>query len=207
MSKLAAIKKKIAELEAEAERITRHEMSGAIAKVKEIMADFGLTIEHIQSAVNGRVRKAAKQVQAKRAGRGVAKYVYPKSGKTWSGFGRAPAWIAGAKNRDAFLVGESAIKRPVAGTEAPVAKKKAATRKSAARKVTKSAAKKAVAVAKKADPKSKAPAAAKKPAAKKPAAKKAASKVAAKKSAKKRAAPVSAAAAPTTAERTVTSAA
>ena len=109
MSKLAAIKKQIAALEAEAERIAKQEMSGAIAKVKEIMSTFGLTIEHLQATVKGKKASAAKKVKAERAGGGIAKYADPKTGKTWSGFGRAPAWIADAKIRDAFLVGKSDV--------------------------------------------------------------------------------------------------
>ncbi|HDR9496364.1 H-NS family nucleoid-associated regulatory protein [Burkholderia stabilis] len=33
-----------------------------------------------------------------------SKYRAPKTGATWSGRGRAPQWIAGAKNRDRFLI-------------------------------------------------------------------------------------------------------
>jgi DNA-binding protein H-NS len=104
MSKLTALKKQIAALEARAERIAKEEMSSAIAKVKGIMAGFNLTIEHLTQAVGG--KRAAKKTKAKAAS--VAKYADPKIGKRWSGFGRAPGWIAGAKNRDAFLVGKGA---------------------------------------------------------------------------------------------------
>jgi DNA-binding protein H-NS len=196
MSKLTAIKKQIAALEAEAERITKQEMSAAIDKVKEIMATFGLTIEHLQATVAGKTVNAAKKVKFKRAGGGVAKYADPKTGKTWSGFGRAPAWIAGAKNRDAFLADKSGVQAPAAVVKAPAAKKKSTVKAAATKKVAKPAAKKAVAVAKKAARKAAAPTAAKK----KPSAKKAAPKAAAKKSAKKRAMPNSAAAASTAAE-------
>jgi len=65
MSKLIAIRKQIAALEAEAERIAKQEMSEAIAKVKEIMSTFGLTIEHLQSAVAAKTRKVAKKVKAR----------------------------------------------------------------------------------------------------------------------------------------------
>ena len=191
MSKLSAIKKQIAALEAQAERIAKQEMSGAITKVKEIMSTFGLTIEHLQSAVVGKTRKVAKQVKSKRAGGGVAKYADPKTGKTWSGFGRAPAWIAGAKSRGAFLVDKSGIKAPEAVVEAPAVKKKATAKAASTKKAAKPAAKKAVVVAKKAARKAAAPAAAKN----KPSAKKTAPKAAAKKPAKKKAAPTSAAAA------------
>jgi hypothetical protein len=39
MSKLTALKKQIAALEAQAERIAKEEMGSAIAKVKDIMAE------------------------------------------------------------------------------------------------------------------------------------------------------------------------
>src|SRR5476649_2009587 len=147
MSKLTALKKKIATLQAQAERIAKTEASSAIAKVKQIMAEFNLTIEHLTQTVTG--KRAAKKTKAKKAS--VAKYVDPKTGKTWSGFGRAPSWIAGAKDRDAFLVGkiaaaESAVKAPAAAKKAPA---KAAKAVKVAKKTAKSAAKKAVAPAKK----------------------------------------------------------
>ncbi len=176
MSKLAAIKKQIAALEAEAERITKQEMSGAIAKVKEIMSTFGLTIEHLQAAAAGKGRAAAKTVKLKRAGGGVAKYADPKTGKTWSGFGRAPAWIAGAKSRDAFLVGKSGIKAPEAAAKASAGRKKSAAKKASARKT---AAKRAVGAAKKAIPKAAPAAAKKKPSIKRASPKKPAKKMAA----------------------------
>ena len=184
MSKLAAIKKQIAALEAQAERIARQEMAGAIAKVKEIMSTFGLTVEHLQSTAAGKTRNVAKKMKPKRTSGGVAKYADPKTGKTWSGVGRAPAWIAGARNRDAFLIDKSGVQAPEAAVKAPVAKKK-----SAAKKGSKPMAKKAAAAAKKAAPKTAAPLAGKK----KPSAKKTAPKAAAKKAAKKRATPVGAA--------------
>lgn len=148
MSKLTALKKQIAALEAQAERIAKEEMSSAIAKVKNIMAEFNLTIEHLTQTVGG--KRAAKKAKAKTAS--VAKYADPKTGKTWSGFGRAPGWIAGAKNRDVFLVGKgaaagSAVKAPVVAKKAAP---KAAKAVKAARKTAKSPAKKAVAVVKEA---------------------------------------------------------
>jgi DNA-binding protein H-NS len=189
MSKLTALKKQIAALEAQAERIAKEEMASAIAKVKNIMAEFNLTIEHLTQTVAG--KRAAKKAKAKSAS--VAKYADPKTGKTWSGFGRAPGWIAGAKNRDAFLVAKSsaagsAAKAPAAAKKAPA---KAAKAVKVAKKTTKSAAKKAVAPAKKAAKAKTAPVAAKK----KPAPKKAAAK---KSAASKRAAaaPVEPAATP-----------
>jgi DNA-binding protein H-NS len=181
MSKLAAIKKQIAALEAQAERLAKQEMSGAIAKVKEIMTTFGLTVEHLQSTATTKKRGASKATRGKRPGGGAAKYADPTTGKTWSGFGRAPAWIADAKNRDAFLIDKG-------GAMAPAAKKRSSTKNGSVKRVAKAAAKSVVAVAKKAKSKA-APVTAKK----KPIVKSAATK----KSAKKRATSVGSAGAAT----------
>ena len=146
MSKLSAIHKQIAALQAEAERITKQEMSAAIVKVKGLMSDFGLTIEHLtQSVVDKAAAKkmrSAKATKAKTAS--VAKYADPKTGKTWSGFGRAPGWIADAKNRDEFLVGAVKAAKPAAvkkaSTKAVAPAKKSVKAKAAAKPVTKKAA-------------------------------------------------------------------
>ncbi len=154
MATLAAMKRQIAKLEAEVARKTREEMSGAIAKIREIMTTFGLTVEHLTSSGHAGAKKAltkksaAKRVKGKRAGAGTPKYRDPKSGATWTGFGRAPGWIAAAKSRDAFL-----IDKPVseaAATAEPskvVATKKVA--KKAAVKATKAAKKVGAAASKK----------------------------------------------------------
>ena len=162
MSKLTALKKQIAALEAQAERIAKQEMSSAIAKIKDIMAEFDINIEHLTQAVGG--KRAGKKMKAKAKSASVAKYADPKTGKTWSGFGRAPGWIAGAKNRDVFLVGKSGA--PESSSKAPVAAKKASAKAAKAVKVTKKApkpaAKKAVVPAKKTSKAEAAPVAAKK---------------------------------------------
>ncbi len=195
MSQLTALKKQIAALEAKAELIAKAEMSSAIAKVKDIMAEFNLTIEHLTQAVGGKRAAKKTKTKAKAKTASVAKYADPKTGKTWSGFGRAPGWIAGAKNRDAFLVGASPAVDAVAKAPAAV-KKVAAKAAKVAKKTAKPAAKKVTAAVKKASNAEAAPVAAKK----KPAAKKATAKRAvAKKSAPKKAA--SKAAAPTQVEQ------
>ena len=179
MSKLTALKKQIAALEAQAERIAKEEMASAIAKVKDIMAEFNLTIEHLSQAVGG--KRAAKKAKPKAKTASVAKYADPKTGKTWSGFGRAPDWIADAKNREAFLVAKSAAANALA--KAPAASKKAAAKAAKAVKVAKKspkpAAKKSAALAKKTS-KAKAGSV---PAKKTPAAKKSAARKSAPKSA------------------------
>jgi DNA-binding protein H-NS len=149
MSKLAALKKQIAALEAQAERIAKEEMSSAIAKVKGIMAEFNLTIEHLTQTVASK-RAAAKPKAKTGKTASAAKYADPKTGKTWTGVGRAPGWIAGAKNRDVFLVGKSPAAAPSAQAPATAKKTTAKAAKSAkavkvAKKIAKPLAKKVVA--------------------------------------------------------------
>ncbi|MDR5736254.1 MULTISPECIES: H-NS family nucleoid-associated regulatory protein [Caballeronia] len=55
---------------------------------------------HEQSRVGRTPQKAQGTVQ----GRTTAKYRDPKTGATWSGMGRAPGWIANARNRDRFMI-------------------------------------------------------------------------------------------------------
>lgn len=148
MAKLTVneIKKQIASLEAKAARLAEEETKASIGKVRALMNQLGVTLEHLSSAVSQKASTAKKAIvgkktsSAKRASKGAPKYADPKTGRTWSGFGRAPGWIVGAKNRDALLVDKSGIKSPEARLKAPVAKNK-----SAAKKVAKPAAKKVVA--------------------------------------------------------------
>jgi DNA-binding protein H-NS len=200
MAKLTVteIKKQIAALEARASRLVEEETKASVSKVRALMNQLGVTLEHLSSAVSKKassVKKAVvgkKPATTKRAGKGAAKYADPKTGKTWSGFGRAPGWIAGEKNREVFLVDKSGVKSPEAAVKALTAKKKSVAKKASAKKVAKPAAKKAVALAKKVGPSVVAK--------KKPAAKKAAPKAVAKKAAKKKSAPRDAQASSATAE-------
>ncbi len=74
------------------------EISAAVTKVREIVAEYGLTM---QDVFPGRAGKsgAAKSGGAKVA----AKYRDPATGQTWTGRGKAPKWIEG-KDRAQFLI-------------------------------------------------------------------------------------------------------
>ena len=189
MATLAALKKKLANLEAQVEKVTKAEMGSAIAKVRKIMADFGLTVEHLAASVTSgkTVAKKSKSPKAatKTKGSKPAKYRDPATGATWTGMGRAPGWIVNAKNRDEFLIGSPAAAEGSAKAAAPAKKatKRAAPVKRAkvaavAKKATRKVGATAKRVAKAASPK---------PATKKVAAKKAASKKVAVKATRKRA--------------------
>jgi DNA-binding protein H-NS len=76
----------------------QNEISAAVAKVREIVAEYGLTA---QDVFPGRAGKsgAGKTGTAKVA----AKYRDPATGQTWTGRGKAPKWIEG-KDRAQFTI-------------------------------------------------------------------------------------------------------
>ncbi|MEM5340064.1 H-NS family nucleoid-associated regulatory protein [Paraburkholderia azotifigens] len=83
---------------------------------------------HAQAVVAAKKRaKAGNYVM----GPQTPKYRDPKSGATWSGRGRAPAWLSGAKDRSKFLIVDADASgsgsKAVSSTKATV--KQAATKK------------------------------------------------------------------------------
>ena len=71
------------------------ELETVIAQTRQIVVEYGLTAEDL-----GLATKTKKQ---RKVGGVAPKYQDPKSGSTWTGRGRAPAWIAG-KNYDRYLI-------------------------------------------------------------------------------------------------------
>lgn len=77
-----------------------HERGAAITAAKEILEAFGLMEEDVFGIEKaGKTRKASNA----KGGTVAAKYKDPQSGKTWSGRGKSPLWIAG-KNRESFAI-------------------------------------------------------------------------------------------------------
>lgn len=90
-------------LEAQLAEVRATEVAGVIEKIQSLMAEFGLSVEDIQGkrsrgrpAGSGAVKVAKEPLPPK--------YRDPKTGKTWSGRGRAPAWLG--KNPNRFLIAE-----------------------------------------------------------------------------------------------------
>lgn len=83
-------------LERQLEAARAKELEVAIQQVRQIVTEYGLTAEDVGLAPRRGRRKAKKSSVG-------PKYRDPKTGATWSGRGRAPAWIG--KNRDRFLTG------------------------------------------------------------------------------------------------------
>jgi DNA-binding protein H-NS len=90
--------KSVAELRAQLEQ-AQDELNAAIATesgtvladIREKISLYGFT----EKDVFGR-RRATGPVEAK--------YQNPETGETWSGRGRAPAWIKSARNGEKFLI-------------------------------------------------------------------------------------------------------
>lgn len=124
------IKMQIAVLEAKAARLAAEETRAAVGKVRALMNQLGVTLEHLSAAslregAKGRKPNASgKTGTGKRGGKGVPRYRDPETGATWTGFGRAPRWIAEAANRDAFLVSNGAGQAPESGSMAAASAKK-----------------------------------------------------------------------------------
>lgn len=116
----------ISRLQERAEQLRKAESKGVIGRIREAIQVYGLTAQDLgfgagagasaappkakgrpgpkpgmkpASRTSATAPKAPKAVTI-----GVAKYRDPKTGKTWTGRGKPPNWIAGAKNRDAFAI-------------------------------------------------------------------------------------------------------
>ncbi len=135
MATLSAIQKQIADLEKQAAAIQKSEVGAATAKIKELMGKYHLTASDLglPSAAGRKSTKlgTAKRKPVARKTAGIPKFRDPKTGQTWTGNGKAPGWIAGAKNRDKFLINAPAAAAQAAVTK-PAPKKRAAKKSVAA---------------------------------------------------------------------------
>ena len=109
MKTYQALKAEIIKLEQKAQALRRIEIAKVVRRLKQTIAEHGLTAADLGLArVTG--RKASRGKGTDRGSQratgtvGVPKFRNPKTGETWTGRGRPPMWIAGAKNRAAFLI-------------------------------------------------------------------------------------------------------
>ena len=83
-------------LEAQIEVARKAELADAIAKVKALISEHGLTAQDIFGGAK-RGRKAGTRAAV------APKYRDPATGATWTGRGKAPKWIDG-KDRAQFAI-------------------------------------------------------------------------------------------------------
>ncbi|TAM05675.1 MAG: H-NS histone family protein [Paraburkholderia sp.] len=101
MKTYESVQAQIAKLEKQAQALRAREENAVLEELRGKIAEYGFTEKDLfgrkRRAPNGTVKTTGKSTVA-------PKYQDPKTGATWSGRGRAPLWIASAKNRDRFLI-------------------------------------------------------------------------------------------------------
>jgi DNA-binding protein H-NS len=137
MPTLEQLQEKMKKLQTQADALIAKKVQAAVDQIRKIMLTHGLTTQDIEAKAKAkREAKAASgsasNVKAKVAGTlksaGSPKYQHPKTGATWTGHGRAPAWIANVRDRTKFLVASGADTASVGN----VGKAKAPIKKAAA---------------------------------------------------------------------------
>ncbi|MEN7528246.1 MULTISPECIES: H-NS histone family protein [unclassified Cupriavidus] len=89
-------------LEAKLSEVRANEVANVIEQIRQLMSDYDLTADDI-APKRRRGRPAGSHAAAPKAASALPpKYRDPKSGKTWSGRGRAPAWLG--KRPERFLI-------------------------------------------------------------------------------------------------------
>jgi DNA-binding protein H-NS len=142
MPALEQIQDKMKRLQAQAEALMANKAKTVVARIRKLMDQHGLTTADIDahSATKkraGRPSGAAsekgsggKAVTKAKAAKGKLppKYRDPKTGATWSGHARPPAWIAKVRDRTKFLIDGAGAEVAAKG----VSKAKAAPKKTSA---------------------------------------------------------------------------
>lgn len=90
-------------LEKQIQEQRKAELSEAVAQVRSLIAEHGLTQQDIFGGVRASKNDKPESVKAKVA----AKYRDPVSGKEWSGRGLAPKWLQG-RDKAGFLIAVAA---------------------------------------------------------------------------------------------------
>lgn len=114
---------------------------------KFLIAEGAEAIGAVAGGDANKVKAVGKKISSKSVGATVVKglrkgpqpavYRDPKSGATWSGRGRAPAWLAGAKDRSKFLIdGVSGVADSAAASKPKAVAKKPATKTAVAKKAS-----------------------------------------------------------------------
>ncbi len=92
MSSLQDLLAQRAEIEKRIADVQREERTDAVAKVKALMAEFGLT----SADISGKLPSARTPGVGKPTGKVAAKYRNAATAETWSGRGLQPKWLKAA---------------------------------------------------------------------------------------------------------------
>ena len=137
MPTLEKIQANIKKLRVQADALIAKKAQAAVDQIRKIMLAHGLTTEDIEAkakakretkAANNSTSKVKVKAASSLKSKTSPKYLHPKTGATWTGHGRAPAWIAEAKDRSKFLIAHGA-EATVATTTDVVSRAKTAVKK------------------------------------------------------------------------------
>jgi DNA-binding protein H-NS len=140
MPTLEKIQANIKKLQLQADALIAKKAQAAVDQIRKIMLAHGLTTEDIEAKAKAKREAkvgngAASTVEAKVASTlksgTPSKYRHPPTGATWTGHGRAPAWIANVKDRSKFLISSSADAARAASVNTTASKAKTAVKKAA----------------------------------------------------------------------------
>ena len=92
MATYKEIQAKIEDLQRQAAAQRENELGTAIQRIREMMAEYGISVNDLQTTKKGAGKKPA-TIQFRNA----------ETGDTWSGRGRMPNWLAG-KDKEKFRV-------------------------------------------------------------------------------------------------------
>ena len=91
MASLKEIQAQIEQLQQQAAGQRKQELSGAIQQIRDLMQEYGITVNDLQPSGKKNAAKKSGPVQ----------FRHPQTGDTWSGRGRMPNWLAG-ENKEQF---------------------------------------------------------------------------------------------------------
>ena len=77
-----------------------HELSEAVRRTRELVAEFGLTVQDVFPSGRGNSKPSGKATTGAKV---APKYRDPATGQTWTGRGKAPKWIEG-QDRAKYLI-------------------------------------------------------------------------------------------------------
>jgi DNA-binding protein H-NS len=140
MPTLEQIQQKMKKLQVQADTLIAKKAQAAVDQIRKIMLTHGLTTVDIEAkakakreakAANGSIPNVKAKLASSLNGGTPPKYRHPRTGATWTGHGRAPAWIAEAKNRAKFLItsGTDAVLSASVSPVKPVTKTRTAAKK------------------------------------------------------------------------------
>ena len=93
MASFKEIQAQIEQLQQQAAAQRENESAGAIRQIRDLMQEYGITVDDLQPS--------RKRALAKKSG--IVQFRNSETGDTWSGRGRMPNWLAG-QDKEQFRV-------------------------------------------------------------------------------------------------------